>query len=190
MSWGTPVPSLFPLVVLDLFKRGNDWSATSVRWSPGSRATRRLRVHWQAGDCVQGQVSIAGGAVCVDIPPGYDRLVQQVDSLEKVRDQLYWVDTFSDTQTMLVAVLPPGWSVVIPGPGESNPVDVKRHRDRIAAFWIVEPDGIVRWSVVSLLGVRQRDVPARLNAVVEEVQSVSVPDQDSAGVASALVIDR
>jgi hypothetical protein len=190
MSSETPAASLFPLVVLDLFKRGNDWSATSVRWSPNSKATQRLRVHWQARDCVQGQISIAGGAVCLDDPTNYDRLVQQVDSLEKERDRLYWVDTFGDAKTMLVAVLPPGWSLAVPNAGESNPVDIKRYRDRIAAFWIVEPEGIAYWRVAPMLSVRQRDVPARLNAVVDEVQSASVPDQDSASVASALVVDQ
>jgi hypothetical protein len=122
-----------PLAVLDLDDPAAGRGGTVYRWDPDG-AGEELIVLWEAPRCPSDFIEVAGGVVCVAVPPGYRAYRYELNPFD---DPLApsWRGQVRDSALMVVAILPPLHRFAEPRKGCVWPIAAKLLGDRVAVYW-------------------------------------------------------
>lgn len=132
------------LVVLDLRVDGDAVVCHVERFDPVDPNAGFLRVSWNAVSRPSGYDAVAGGAVYVEVPAGFER--REYDAAPDVLgERLGWIDKVFGDGLMLVVRLPYGFAVPGFRDTEPPPVAAKTHDGRMVLYWLLPERTRVTW---------------------------------------------
>lgn len=119
---------------LDVSSDATGFVCRVERYDPG-RASGFLRVSWNAVARPPGYEPVAGSAVYVDVPPGFEHRIYEARP-DIADSSLAWVDNVFGDGLMLVVILPYGHALPNFHDAHPQPVAAKLHQGRMALYWL------------------------------------------------------
>ena len=152
------------LVVLDLRSEQDGFVCRVERYDPADPSAGYLRVSWNAVTRPVGYEPVAGGAVYVEVPAGFDH--REYDAApDVVGERLGWIDKVFGDGLMLVVRLPYGFGMLGFRDAEPGPMAAKAHDGRMVLYWLLPTRTRVTWRQER---VDPQRVPALCGAITND----------------------
>jgi hypothetical protein len=123
------------LVALDVTSDAISFVCRVERYDPTGASSGFLRVSWNAIARPPGYEPVAGGAVYVDVPPGFEHRIYEARP-DVAGSSLAWLDKVFGDGLMLIVILPYGHALPSFYDADPPPVAAKLHEGRMAIYWL------------------------------------------------------